>query len=250
MTPIVLELKFNYAGNENAYYPVVLQNGNELLLVDCGNPGFMPLIEGAMQQQAGLSLEQLTGIIITHCDVDHLGALFEIKQQYPDIKVYSSAGQKDYIEGKEKSPRLIQAEAMQDTLPEERKEWALQFIAMLKAIKPVPVDAVFEDNETPAFLPGVQIIYTPGHMPAHISLYIKEIKTLIAADALVVENGHLEIANPQFTINIQEAVASVKKIAQLEVERIICYHGGVVNKYIKSQLYNLLTKYEKSKIFQ
>jgi len=170
MTSIVLELKFDYAGNENAYYPVVLHNSNELVLVDCGNTGFMPLIEKAMEQH-GLSLEQLTGIIITHCDVDHLGALFEIKQQYPDIKVYSSAGQKDYIEGKEKSPRLVQAERMQDSLPEERKEWALQFIAMLNAIKPITVDAVFEDNGIPAFLPGVQIIYTRPHAGTYQLIY-------------------------------------------------------------------------------
>jgi len=243
MTLTVLDLRFVYAGHENAYHPVVLQNNNELVLVDCGNPGFIPLIEGAMQEH-GLSLEQLTGIIITHCDIDHIGSLSEIKQQYPDIKVYSSAGQKEYIEGKERSPRLIQAESMQNSTPEERKERALRFMAMLKAIKPVPVDAVFYDNETPAFLPGVQIIYTPGHMPAHISLYIKETKTLIAADALVVENGYLGIANPQFTINMQEAIASVKKIAQLDLKQVICYHGGVVDKDIKQQLSNLVAKYE------
>lgn len=242
MTLTVLDLRFSYAGHENAYYPVVLQNSKELVLVDCGNPGFIPLIEGAMQEH-GLSLEQLTGIIITHCDIDHLGSLFEIKQRYPNIKVYSSAGQKEYIEGKERSPRLVQAESMQNTMPEERKESALRFIAMLKAIKPVPADAVFYDNETPAFLPGVQIIYTPGHMPAHISLYIKETKTLIAADALVVENGYLGIANPQFTINMQEAIASVKKIAQLDLKKVICYHGGVVDKDIRQQLSNLVAKY-------
>ena len=242
MTLTILELKFNYYGNENTYYPVVLRNDKELILVDCGNPGFMPLIQEAMQQQ-GLSLEQLTGIIITHCDVDHLGALYDIKQQFPNIKVYSSAGQKEYIEGREKSPRLVQAESMEDTLPEDRKEAASKFIATIKAIKPVQVDAVFEDNDTPALLPGVQIIYTPGHMPAHISLYIKDSRTLIAADALVVESGHLEIANPQFTINIQEAMDSVKRIAQLETDKVICYHGGVIDKNINEQLNNIITKY-------
>jgi glyoxylase-like metal-dependent hydrolase (beta-lactamase superfamily II) len=116
-------------------------------------------------------------------------------------------------------------------------------MAMLKAIQPVPVDGVFEDNEEPFFLPGVQIIYTPGHVPRHISLYIKESKTFIAADAIVVENEQLAIANPQFTMDLQQAIASIRRIEQLDIEKMICYHDGVVKKDIKKQLSNLIKKY-------
>jgi len=244
MTVSVLEIKYNYAGKANTLYLTVLHNSKEVVLVDCGYPGFMPLIEAAMHQH-GLSLAQLTGIIITHADIDHVGGLFEIKEKYPHIKVYSSALGKSYINGKEKSPRLVQAEQMQPTLPEDKKEWGLQFMAALKAIPPVPVDGVFEDNDEPFFLPGVQIIYTPGHMPGHISLYVKESKTCIAADAVVVENGVLEIGNPQFTLDIQQAIASVKKLEALDIEKMVCYHGGVVEKGIKRQLRKLVEKYER-----
>src|SRR5438874_12944262 len=98
MTISILEVKFNNAGNEAVLYPVVLHNENEVVLVDCGYPGFMPLIEGAMQQH-GLSLEHTTGIIITHDDIDHVGALFEIKEKYPHINVYSSVIEEKYISG-------------------------------------------------------------------------------------------------------------------------------------------------------
>jgi glyoxylase-like metal-dependent hydrolase (beta-lactamase superfamily II) len=242
MTVSVLEITFNNTGHEAVLCPVVLHNENEVVLVDCGYPGFMPLIEDAMQQH-GLSLEQATGIIITHDDIDHVGALYEIKDRYPQIKVYSSVLEGNYISGKEKSPRLIQAESMEETLPENQRQRATQFIAMLKAVRPLAVDTVLYDNEEPSFLPGVQIIYTPGHMPGHFSLYVKANKTLIAADAVVVENGHLEIANPQFTLNLQQAVASVKKMEELDIERLICYHGGAVDNDIKTQLKNLIAKY-------
>src|SRR3954447_21012763 len=108
MTVSVLEITFNNAGHEAILSPVVLHNENEIVLVDCGYPGFMPLIEDAMHQH-GLSLEHTTGIIITHDDIDHVGALFEIKEKYPLIKVYSSVIAEKYISGKEKSPRLLQA---------------------------------------------------------------------------------------------------------------------------------------------
>ena len=78
---------------------------------------------------------------------------------------------------------------------------------------------------------------------ATYNLNVKENKTLIAADAVVVENGHLEIANPQFTLNLQQAIASVKMMEQLDIETLICYHGGVFEKDIKNQLRSLVAKY-------
>jgi glyoxylase-like metal-dependent hydrolase (beta-lactamase superfamily II) len=213
-----------------------------MVLVDGGYPGFMPLIEEAMQRHQ-LSLAQLTGIIITHHDIDHMGALFEIKAAYPNISVYSSPVEAAYISGKEKAARLVQAEEMQANLPKDQQEGALQFIAMLKGVQTVSVDSTFNNLEEPSFLPGVQIFYTPGHTPGHFSLYIKESKTFIAADAVVAENDYLEIANPQFALDLSEAVNSVKKIQQLDIDTLICYHGGVVKGDISNRLSQLVAKY-------
>lgn len=243
MTVSVLEVKYNYTGNEAELCPVVLHSGKEVVLVDCGYPGFMPLMEAAMQLHQ-LSLNQLTGIIITHADIDHVGSLYEIKEAYPDVKVYSSAIEAAQVDGREKSSRLLQAEAMLETLPEDKQAGALQFISMLRSVQPVPVNAVLKPEEEIPFLPGVQVIAMPGHTPGHISLYVKENKTLIAADAVVVENGELEIANPQFTLDMEAAIESLRKMAILDIEKLICYHGGVFDKDIKAQLRKLIVKYE------
>ena len=81
-------------------------------------------------------------------------------------------------------------------------------------------------------------------MPGHISLYVKPRKTLIAADAVVVQDGELEIANPRFTMDMQQAIDSIKKLAQLEIEILICYHGGVVAHDVNSKLKKLIAKYD------
>jgi glyoxylase-like metal-dependent hydrolase (beta-lactamase superfamily II) len=147
------------------------------------------------------------------------------------------------VSGREKSLRLQQAEAIYATLPDDQKPEAKAFEDRLKAIQPVKVDTVFTDGEEPSFLSGVQIIHTPGHMPGHISLYLKESNTLLAADALVCQDGQLEIANPAFTIDMSQAIGSVRKLQQLDIEKIICYHGGVVDVDIPSKLDQLLAKY-------
>lgn len=80
-------------------------------------------------------------------------------------------------------------------------------------------------------------------MPGHISVYLPQSKTLLAADAVVVEQGELKLANPHFTMDLEQAVASVQKLQQLEVDRIICYHGGVVETAVDEKLKRLLAKY-------
>ena len=214
-------------------------------MVDCGYPGFLPLLEAAAAKH-DLSLQHLTGVLITHHDNDHMGALAELKEHYPQIRVYASAEDAPYISGSKKSLRLQQAEDLFPCLPEEQKESALQFQEILKAVRPVPVDETVKEGAL-SFLPGVEVVLTPGHMPGHLSLYLKEEKILVAADAVVYENGELNIANPAFTLDLPAAVESVKKLRQMEINKLVCYHGGVVETNIAQGLDNLVAKFSCSK---
>ena len=54
--------------------PALLADGAHLVLVDCGYPESLPLIEAAMAE-LGLSPAELTEVFITHHDDDHMGGL-------------------------------------------------------------------------------------------------------------------------------------------------------------------------------
>jgi glyoxylase-like metal-dependent hydrolase (beta-lactamase superfamily II) len=238
----VLKLNFTFAGREDALYPVLLHDGTELILVDCGYAGFLPLLENAAQQH-GLSIQALTGVLITHHDVDHLGGLAELKAAYPRVKVYASAIEEPYVSGRARSLRLRQAESLYQTLPEAERPGALAFQQLLSQIQPVPVDYAFTGDEAAPFMPGIRIVNTPGHTPGHISLYVPTRRLLIAADALVYEAGEFDIANPQFTLDLPAAVASVRKLQGLAADAVVCYHGGVVEGDIAEKLERLRSKY-------
>lgn len=83
------------------------------------------------------------------------------------------------------------------------------------------------------------MIYTPGHSPDHISLYHIPSKTLISGDALTAEDGVLLSFNPDFTPDRAAAVQSIAKLAKLDIESVIAYHGGVCTKDIKGRLAEL-----------
>lgn len=238
----ILEVIFHFQGKEDTFYPVLLQNETENILVDVGYPGFLPLLEKALQLRA-LSFQDLTGILLTHHDIDHVGALFELKGKYPHLKTYSSKVEANYISGKIKSARLQQAEDLQATLPPDRQAGGLAFQEFLKNYKPVQVDVAFSGEEEPEIFSGATVIHTPGHSPGHFSIYLPKSKTLITGDAVVLENGELEIANPHFTFDLAQAVASIQRLSQLKSEHLICYHGGSVHGNIQERLQAVVTQY-------
>ena len=73
----------------------------------------------------------------------------------------------------------------------------------------------------------MELLHTPGHSPGHLSAYLPEAKVLVAADAMVSEDG---LAGPKevYTPDMDTAVESVGRLADLDVETVVCYHGGAV----------------------
>ena len=53
---------------------------------------------------------------------------------------------------------------------------------------------------------------------------------LITGDAAVAEGGRLEVANPQFCLDPEQAERSLERLRGVPCARYICYHGGVLEK--------------------
>lgn len=228
-------------GNEDVViFPVLIQFEDRNYLIDCGYEETVDELVSELNA-SGLALSELTGVIISHDDHDHLGGLSALKNRNKALKIYCGSIETDSVSGKIKSERLVQAENSLCGIPEEYKEWALGFIDMLKRVQRVSVDECFEDNEV--FENEMLILHTPGHTKGHISFYFPKEKILIAGDAVVVENGEPDIANPAYTLDIKQAVSSVEKIKALAPAKIICYHGGVFDDRIDEKLTGLIDRY-------
>jgi glyoxylase-like metal-dependent hydrolase (beta-lactamase superfamily II) len=70
----------------------------------------------------------------------------------------------------------------------------------------------------------------------HICLYLHESKTLIAGDALFLQDGELVISRPMATLDMEQAKKSIKKLLDYDIDKIVCYHGGVYKDNIKENL--------------
>lgn len=235
----LLEIPFQQENTSSVLHPVFIQTGSINLLVDCGYPGMLPQLSSALQQ-AGFSWPQVDVLFITHHDIDHYGCAAAIKAAHPHVQVWAPQAEQPYLEGRKKSIRLQQAEDLFDQLPPEHRPWAMAFQASLKAVEPVAVSKSVDATYDTELLPGLWLLPTPGHMPGHVSLYLPAEGVLIAADAVVVENGQLAIANPAFTLDLLAAFQSAARLAALPANEILCYHGGRLQGQLASQWQHLL----------
>lgn len=222
-------------------YPTVIQVKNKYYLIDCGYEETFDEFVTALNT-LGISIKDLHAIIISHDDIDHLGALHLFKNINKGLIIYCSEIEEPSVSGKIKSERLIQAESSLMHIPEDYKSWAIDFIQQLKRIQRLEVDLTLKDNDK--IEQDLVVINTPGHTKGHISLYIPSKATVIANDAIVIEGDELDIANPTYTLDIYQAVKSVEKIRNLKPHKLVCYHGGVMETNLNEKLNTLLLKYQ------
>lgn len=219
-----LPIGFIFNGQQQYIYPSLIISGNELTLVDTGYTYFLPLIEAEIVKN-GYDMKNLSNIIITHYDDDHIGSLYEFKERYPQVTIIASEVEAEFISGNAKAERLVQAEAMLDNMPEEQKEFGNWFIQQLEALRHVSVDTTVRDGEW-ILHNSCRVIATPGHTSGHISLYFPEVDSVITGDAAVREANELVIANPQFCLDRKSAEQSLNILLDLQAQHYYCYHGG------------------------
>lgn len=193
-------------------------------LVDTGLPAQFATVVAALAE-AGVQVTDLRRIIISHQDIDHVGCLHELVQA-SGARVLASTVEAPFIDGSE-LPRFARPEILAQR-PELRSV-AAQF-------QPSAVDELLEDNTQLDLAGGVRVIFSPGHTPGHICLYLERTRTLLAGDALTSDNGQLHGPNSSATPDMAQAALSVQKLAALDLAAIVCYHGGVVDNDANGQI--------------
>jgi len=155
----LIDLRFQ--GHDEYIACYVLETGGGLALVDPGPSSTRPALEEGLRL-AGLSLDNVTDLLLTHIHLDHAGVTGSIVRDHPDIRVHVHARGARHMA----SPARLLASATRlygdrmDTL------WG-EFLA-------VPEDRinVLEGGETLS-LDGrpLRVEYTPGHASHHVSYF-------------------------------------------------------------------------------
>jgi glyoxylase-like metal-dependent hydrolase (beta-lactamase superfamily II) len=198
-----LPLTTTIQGRERTFTPAAVETESGLLLFDVGLPGTLDLLEAELEA-ADFGLSDVEGVLLTHQDGDHCGALAELREA-TDPFVVAHEPTARIVDGRE-DPR-----SGPDRYP------------------PARVDCAFDGSVTFDTLAGPAHVFpTPGHTPDHVSVHFPEARFLLAGDALTADEDGLQSPNEGFTEDWDRALESVAALAELDVESTLCFHGGFV----------------------
>jgi glyoxylase-like metal-dependent hydrolase (beta-lactamase superfamily II) len=193
-------------GTQKTVHPAAVETRWGLVLVDTGYPELSGQIESNLQA-AGFEWTDVAGVLLTHHDTDHAGSLATVVNRTEAV-VFAHERAAPYIDGREEPIKS----------PDGQRYPAAPVNVEL-------VDAVsFQTRAGP-----MDVVFTPGHAPGHVSLHLPESSLVIAGDALTVDNDCLQGPNRAYTLDMAEAYDSVDRLAALDFERTLCYHGGAVD---------------------
>jgi len=207
----------------SGFLGVGVWGANAYLLVDDGltlvDTGFFGSASRILKQieELGYLPSDIKRIIITHHHADHVGSLAALKK-VTQAEVIAHPADAPYIDGSLPQPGPA------------RPQWLGKFLSRsgwLWATEPVAVDTLVNYDDELPILGGIKILHTPGHTPGSICLYLQSKKLLIAGDLLAHRFG-LRLPSRAFTVDIDQEIQSVRRIANLEFD-VICFgHGSPI----------------------
>jgi glyoxylase-like metal-dependent hydrolase (beta-lactamase superfamily II) len=221
--PNVYQFTFRYAN-------VFLIVEDKLTLIDTGVRGNSKWVLKSIYS-LGRSPEEINLIVLTHNHFDHTGGL-EAFRKLTRAKV--AAPKIDFTLDKDivPYPNYVSTLLAMPGFSLMKKRWILT---------EKDVDTLLEDGDVLPVLGGLQCISTPGHTSGSMTFYIPQKKLLFVGDAIKKRRGlHLPLKTA--TTDVNQAKASIEKLAKLDVETICFGHGRPITKNAKGRLAGLVEK--------
>ncbi|MGO4949420.1 MBL fold metallo-hydrolase [Paenibacillus sp. DRB1-1] len=235
---LILKVPIESFFGKTTIYPVLLKDEDGLTMIDTGMLGQLEPLRKAISD-VGEDISRLKRIILTHQDIDHIGNVHALLDLLPNTALLAHKDDVPYMTGERPFVKLTPERIKQmDTVFRQQAE------DMIRRLPDLRFAHILEDGEHLPYGGGIQIIHTPGHTPGHISLYVPAQKLLLAADELLVVEGELVGPAESATPDMPLALKSLDKLTVLDVEKVLCYHGGYYDQNVQARLQTLCQERE------
>jgi glyoxylase-like metal-dependent hydrolase (beta-lactamase superfamily II) len=171
----------------------------------------------------GIGADDLATVVVTHIHLDHAGGAGDIAAMYPGAQIVVHQRGARHLADPSKlmaSARLVYGDALD------------RFFGVLA---PVPADRIVALDDTGTVDLGggrrLDSYYSPGHAKHHVGLLDSGTGDLYTGDAAGVyipDTGDVRPATPPPDFDLQVALATVRRFAELRPTRLLFSHYGPV----------------------
>lgn len=199
---------------------VFLIDGDRPCLVETGPQLDVERVMAALSAR-GLGPDQLAYVVLTHIHLDHGGAVGDIAKRFPKAQVICHPRGLRHLAD---PTRLVAAAA---------NVYGPRLDTLYGRMLPVETDRLrgAEDMEKLDLGSGhsLTLVHTPGHAKHHIAVLDDASGVLLVGDAAGVKvpgGGPLRPATPPDDFDLELAVASLHKMAELRPTQLVLTHFG------------------------
>lgn len=193
---------------------VYLVLGPPVTLIDTCWPGTLRALLQALDT-AGVAVTDLQRIVLTHCDVDHVGNAYAL-QRLSGAEICAHVDALPYL------ARDAHAHTLGDLPSPGPRVRSVLRATLGRRAKTCAVDRVLHDGDT---LDGLSVLHLPGHTPGQIGVQTGPV--LFAGDAVL--GGRTPRRFPGFITQDRAAERrSLERLAALQIDLLLPGHLGPV----------------------
>lgn len=185
------------------------------LLVDTGLPAMWPWILWRLRAE-GIGRNTLRGIVLTHNHIDHTGSAAALQSM--GLELLAHREEVLYLTGQYEMPGY--GKGIMGKVLEQLDDTFLSPPAF-KNVRSL-------DSGENVMGSHWQVVHAPGHSPGSLSLWNTQTGALMTGDTLTTSFGTPQGPHPVYTADLPRAMASARKLLDMEPRMIYPGHGKVV----------------------
>src|SRR6202051_2019177 len=212
-------LDLNWMGRPPLIGAVLLESGGHFAILDPGPASTLETLRGQMVSR-GLSVSDLSALLLTHIHLDHAGATGTLLRENPNLRIFvHSKGAAHLVD-----PSKLLASA--------GRLWGDDLQRLFGETLPVPEQniQILEGGETlPVGTRKFDVIYTPGHASHHVTYLDEQEGVAFAGDTagIRIANGpYIMPATPPPDIDLAVGEQSFAAILERRPSRLFVTHFG------------------------
>ena len=197
----------------------ILETDDGLAVLDTGFPGRAGKILAAVEA-IGKKTGDVRHLVLTHCHPDHMGSAAALVRE-TGATVWAHPLDAPMIEAGTTMRQPMRAS------PGLRNAILAKLLrGRVAQVEPVKVNHFLNDGDSPSFAQDLTVIHIPGHCAGQLALlWRRHGGVLFPADACV---NRRELMLPVGTEDLQLALASLARLAELEFDKICVMHGSPI----------------------